>query len=77
MNCLLIRDKKLKISIVFKTQSYFKVPTEVRLNTTHFSIIKNPDKRELQQITLNHSRDIVLKGFTKIYKNVLQNYILF
>ena len=33
---LFIRDRKLNISIVFITQSYFKVPKEVRLNTTHF-----------------------------------------
>ena len=33
---LFIRDKKLNISIVFITQSYFKVPKDVRLNSTHF-----------------------------------------
>ena len=33
---LFIRGRKLNISIVFITQSYFKVPKEVRLNTTHF-----------------------------------------
>ena len=52
----------------FITQSYFKVPKEVRLNTTHFFNMKIPNKRELQQIALNHSRDIVFKDFMKIYK---------
>ena len=33
---LFIRDKKLNISIVFITQSYFKVPKDVRLYSTHF-----------------------------------------
>ena len=33
---LVIRGRKLNISIVFITQSYFIVPKEVRLNTTHF-----------------------------------------
>ena len=33
---LFIRDRKLYISIVFITQSYFKVPKDVRLNSTHF-----------------------------------------
>ena len=33
---LFIRGRKLNISLVFITQSYFKVPKDVRLNTTHF-----------------------------------------
>ena len=51
---LLIRSRKLSISIVFVTQSYFKVPKDVRLISTHFFIMKIPGKRELQQIALNH-----------------------
>ena len=51
---LFIGGRKLNISIVFITQSYFKVPKDVRLNSTHFFIMKIPDKRELQQIALNH-----------------------
>ena len=46
---LVIRGRKLNISIVFIIQSYFKVPKEVTLNTTHFSIMKIPSKRELRQ----------------------------
>ena len=65
---MFIRGRKLNISIVFVTQSYFKVPKEVRLNTTHFFIMKIQNKRELQQIALNHSSDIHFKGFIKIYK---------
>ena len=61
-------NRKLNISIVFIIQSYFKVPKDVRLNFTHFSIMKIPNKRELQQITLNHSSDIEFKDFIKIYK---------
>ena len=52
---LFIRGRKLNISIVFITQSYLKVPKDVRLNSTHFLIMKIPNKRELQQIGLNHS----------------------
>ena len=44
---LFIRGGKLNISLVFNTQSYFKVPKDVRLNTTHFFISKIPNKREL------------------------------
>ena len=65
---LFIRGRKLNISIVFITQSYFKVTKDVRLNSTHFFIMKVPNKRELQQIALNHSSDIDLKDFMKIYK---------
>ena len=65
---LFIRGRKLNISIVFITQSYFKVPKDVRLNSTHFFIIKIPNKRELQQNSLNHSSDIDFKDFMKIYK---------
>ena len=65
---LFIRCRKLNISIVFITQSYFKVPKDVRLNSTHFIIMKIPNKRELQQIALNHSSDIALKDFMNIYK---------
>ena len=65
---LFIRGRKLNISIVFITQSYCKVPKDVRLNSTHFFIMKVPNKRELQQIALNHSSDIDFKNFMKIYK---------
>ena len=44
------------------------MPKDVRLNSTHSCIIKIPNKRELQQISLNHSSDIDFKGFMKIYK---------
>ena len=65
---LFIRGRKINISIVFITQSYFKVPKGVRLNSTHFFIMKIPNKRELQQIALNHSSVIDFKDFIKIYK---------
>ena len=65
---LFIRGRKLNISIVFITQSYFKVPKDVRLNSTHFFIVKIPNKRELQQTALNHSSDINFKDFINIYK---------
>ena len=65
---MFIRGRKSKISLVFITQSYFKVSKDVRLNSTHFFIMKIPNKRELQQIALNHSSDINSKDFIKIYK---------
>ena len=68
---LFIRGRKLNISLVFITQSYFKVPKDVRLNTTHFFIMKIPNKRELQEIAINHSSDINTKDFNNIYKKCI------
>ena len=65
---LFIRERKLNISLVFIAQSYFKVSKDVRLNSTHFFIMKNPNKRELQEIALNYSSGINSKDFIKIYK---------
>ena len=65
---LFIRGRKLNISLVFITQSYFKVPKDVRLNTTHFFIVKVPNRIELQQIAISHSSDIDFKDFINIYK---------
>ena len=65
---LFIRERKLNISFAFITQSYFKVPKDNWLNPTHFFIMKIPNKRELQQIPLNHSSDIEFKDFIMIYR---------
>ena len=66
----IVTDISINISIAFITQSYFKVTKakDVRLNSTHFFIMKIFNKRELQQIALNHSSDIDFKDFMKIYK---------
>ena len=65
---LFIRGRKLNMYLIFLTQSYFKVPKDVRLNATHFFIAKIPNKSELRQIALNHSSDISTKDFIKIYE---------
>ena len=74
---LFIRGRKLNVSLVFIAQSYFKVPKDVRLNTTYFFITKIPNKREFQQIAINHSSDINTKDFVNIYKKVLISHIHF
>ena len=74
---LFIRGRKLNISIVFITQSYFKLPKDVRLNSTHFNVMKIPNKRELQQIALDHSSDIDFKDFIKIYKKCTATIFFF
>ena len=65
---LFIRCRKLNISLVFITQSYFSVPKDVRLNSTHYLIMKINNKRELQNIAINHSADIDYQDFIKIYR---------
>ena len=63
-----IRGRKLNISFVFITQPYFKVLKAVKLNTTHFFTAKISNRRELLEITTNHSLDISTKDFANIYK---------
>ena len=65
---LFIRGRKLNIYLVFITESYFKVPKDVRLNTIHLFIAKVPNKRQLQQIAINHSSDTSAKDFINIYR---------
>ena len=65
---LFIKGRKLNISLGFITQSYFKIPKDVRLNTAHFFIVKISNKRELQQIAINHSSDINSEDFANIYR---------
>ena len=65
---LFIRCRKLIISLVFISQSYFRVPKDVRINSTHYFVMKIPNKRELQQIAINHSSDINTKDFINICK---------
>ena len=69
---LFIRCRKLNISLVFITQSYFSVPKDVRLNTTHYFIMKINNKRELQNIAINHSSDIDYQDSKKIYRECIK-----
>ena len=64
---LLIRVIKVNISLVFIIQSHFAVSKNTRLNYTHYFIMRIPNKRELQQISFNHSSDIVFGDFMNLY----------
>ena len=68
VNELFFKGRKLNISLGFITQSYFKVPKDVTLKTSHVFIVKIPNKRELQQIAINHSSDINTEDFANIYR---------
>ena len=65
---LFIRCRKLNISLVFITQSYFSVPKDVILNSIHHMIMKINNNREWQNIAPNYSADIDYKNFVKIYR---------
>ena len=65
---LFVRCRKLNILLAFITQSYFSVPKGVRLNSTHYLIMKINNKRELQNIAINHFADIDYQDFIKIYR---------
>ena len=66
---LFLRERKLNILLVFITQSYFKVPKTIRLNATHYFIMKISNKKELQEIPSNNLSDIDFKNFMKLYKD--------
>ena len=63
---LFIRCRKVNISLIFITLSYFSVPKDMRLNLTHYLIVKISNREELQNIAINHSADIDYKDFRKI-----------
>ena len=75
---MFIRCRKLSISLVFMTQFYFSVPKDVRLNSTHYLIMKINNERELQNIAINHSADIGYQYFIKIYsKCTKKKHVIF
>ena len=65
---LFIKCRKLNISLVFITQSYFSVPKDVRVNSTHYLIMKINNRKKLQNIAINHSGDTDYQDFMKIYR---------
>ena len=65
---LFIRCRKSNISLVFTTQSYFFVPKDIRLNSTHYLIMKINNKKELRNIADSHSTNIDYQDFMKIYR---------
>ena len=72
-----IVTEKLNISLVFISQSYFKVPKTIRLNATHYLTMKIPNKKELQRIASNNLSDTDFKDFMKLYKDYTKEPYLF
>ena len=56
---------------------FFPVPKDVRLNSTYYLIMKINNKRELQNIAINHSADIDYQDFMKIYRECTKNLLIF
>ena len=65
---LFIRCRKVNISLVFITQSYFSVSKDVRLDSTHYLIMKIKNRKGLKNISINRSADIYYKDFMKTYR---------
>ena len=70
---LIIRGRKLNSFLVFIAQSYFAVPKDVRLNSTHYFIMKILNKREFHQIEFNRSSDIDSQDYMNHYKKCTEN----
>ena len=66
---LFIRGRKVNISLIYITQYYFAVPKNIRLSSMHYFIMKIKNKREIQEVALNHSSDIDFKDFMNLYKS--------
>ena len=69
---LSLRGRKLNISFVFISQSYFKEHNTIRMNAAHCFIMQILNKRELQQIASNYSSDNDFKDFMKLYKYYIE-----
>ena len=65
---LFTRSKEVNIFLGFITQTYFPVPKDIRVNTTHFLITKISNRQELQQIAINYSSDIDFDEFKRVYR---------
>ena len=74
---LFLRGRKFSLSLAFISQSYFKKAKTIRLNATHYFIMKIPNKGERQQIMLNHLSYIEFKDFVKLYKDYIKKALLF
>ena len=74
---LFISCRKVNISLVFIRQCYFSVSKDARLNSTHCLIMKINNKKELQNIAINHSADIDYKDFVKIYRECTKELYFF
>ena len=64
---LFYRARKINVSIVFTTQSYFRALKDARLNSTHYILMKINNKNELKRIAEEKSGHLDYKDFLKMY----------
>ena len=62
---------------LFLSQTYFSVPKDLRLNSTHYLITKINNKKELQSIAIYHSPDSDTKILWKFTENAQKNFLIF
>ena len=74
---LFIRCRKINISLVFITQSYFAVPKDVRLNSRHFLIIKSIRRENYKVLQLIILQILIITNLLKFIENVQKNHISF
>ena len=64
---LFYRARKINVSIIFITQSYFRALKDARLNSAHYILMKLGNKKELKSIAEEKSGNLDYKDFLKIY----------
>ena len=64
---LFYRARKINVSIVFITQSYFRALKDARLNSTHYILMRIGNKKELKRIAEEKSGHLDYKYFFKMY----------
>ena len=72
---LFYRARKINVSIVFITQSYFRVLKDARLNSTHYILMKIGNKKELKRIAEEKSGHLDYKFFKKYIIIIQKNHI--
>jgi hypothetical protein len=70
-----IRCRKINISVIFISQSYFKIPKMIRLNTNYFVLLKLPSNRDLNMILADASLGVDKKELNNIYKYAIHGDI--
>jgi hypothetical protein len=67
-----IRARKKNTSCIYISQSYFKIPKTIRLNSTYFILNKIATRKEITQIASDHATTIEYDEFMKIYRKATE-----
>ena len=76
LNCvkeLFIRGRKQNSSIIFISQSYFSIPTEIRINCDYFIFTRGLRGNELIQIAKDHATSVSKDKFKELYAKATRN----